>query len=71
MNETEDLVKAFASVSEHFPDLGVGEAALEVLETWDGLQVVVAVGRDKGAGEDPKGEACPGRSVQGGGHRGR
>jgi hypothetical protein len=56
MDEAQDIVKAFARITDDLANLEKGEAQLERLETWDGLEMVVAIGRDERAGDGPIGE---------------
>ena len=46
MDEDQDFIAALASVGDDFTDVEVRETALQVLEAGDGLEVVVAIGRD-------------------------
>jgi len=65
VDEEEHLVEAFASIPQHLADLQFGEAVTEVFDTRDGLEVVVAVGGDEGAGQGPEGEQAVVHDVEG------
>jgi len=56
VNEAQDVVVALTSVTDDLPDVEVGEAALDVLEAGDGLEMVVAIGRGERARDGPIGE---------------
>jgi hypothetical protein len=56
MDEAQDVVKAFARIADHFAYLEKGKTQLERLETWEGLEMVVAIGGDEGTGDGPIGE---------------
>ena len=56
MDVVQDDLMAFPGIGEDFADGEIGEAHVQVLEAWDGLQVVVAVGEGEGAGDRPEGE---------------
>ena len=61
----EDALMPFPGVAEHFADGEIGEAQVQVLEAWDGQQVVVAVGGGERAGDRPEGEETVIHDVEG------
>ena len=56
VDKAQDLVEALASITDELADSKVGESKLYVLETGDGLEMVVVVGGDERAGYGPVGE---------------
>ena len=56
VNETQDIVKALTGISDDLTNGEVGKATLQVLEAGDGLQVVVSIGGNEGAGDGPIGK---------------
>ena len=65
MDKAQDLVKAFTRIADDFANLELGKATLKRLETWDGLKMVVAIGGDEGAGQDPIGKESVIQDVEG------
>jgi hypothetical protein len=65
VKEAQDLVVAFACIACHFANLEVREASAQVLEAGDGLQVIIAIGGDEGAGQDPIGKESVIQDVEG------
>ena len=65
VDEEEHLVEALASIPQHLADVQFGEAMTEVFEAGDGLEVVVVVGGDEGAGQRPEGEEAVIHDVEG------
>ena len=59
------MVKGLAGISGDFADSQVGKAAAQVIKAWDGLQVVVAVGSDEGAGDGPVGKETVIKDIEG------
>ena len=53
MDKAQDIVKAFARIADDLANLELGEAALKRLETGNGLEMIVAIGRDEGARDGP------------------
>jgi hypothetical protein len=53
MDKAQDVVKAFTRIPDDFANLELGKAALERLEAWEGLEMIVAIGRDEGARDRP------------------
>ena len=56
MDEAQDFVKAFTRIADHLANLEKGKAPLERLETWEGLEMIVAIGGNEGTGDRPIGE---------------
>jgi hypothetical protein len=56
MDEAQDVVKAFPRITDHLANFEQGETLLECFETWEGLEMVVTIGRHEGAGDGPIGE---------------
>jgi hypothetical protein len=54
--KTKHIVIPFPGITQDLADLEIRETTLESFETWDGEEMVVAVGGSKGAGEWPKRE---------------
>lgn len=48
-----DFIKPLTGVTEEFTDLEAGEAFAQILQAWDGEQMVVAVGRGAGTCQRP------------------
>jgi hypothetical protein len=53
MDKAQDIVKAFTRIADDLANLEVRKAALKRLETRNGLEMIVAIGRDEGAGDGP------------------
>ena len=53
MGVFQDFVETFTRITQQFANFEIGETFLQVLQTGDGEQVVIAVGRCAGAGERP------------------
>ncbi len=56
VDEGQDLRIAFSSIAQHFADGERGETLQQLLETGDGQQVVVAVGRGERTAQRPEGQ---------------
>jgi hypothetical protein len=54
IDEEQNLIKAFSCIAEHLRDLEAGKTMGKVPEARDGQQVVVAIGKGKGAGQRPE-----------------
>ena len=55
----------FPGIAQDFADGEVGEAATQIFEARDGVQMVVAVGGRKGTGDGPEGEEAIIHDVEG------
>jgi len=53
VDEAEDVVKAFSGIAEDFTNSEFREAALDVFEAGQGLEVIIAIGWDEGARDRP------------------
>jgi hypothetical protein len=56
MDEGQDLRIAFPGIGQHFADDQIGEPLQQLLETGNGQQMVIAVGRFAGTAQRPEGE---------------
>ena len=56
VGKEEDIVEALTGIADHFADDQTGEAAAQIVEARDGLEMVVAVGGDERAGRWAKGQ---------------
>jgi len=61
----QDVVAALTGVAQDFANLKLGVACPEVLEAGEGLEVVIAVGRDEGATEGPEGKEAVVHDIEG------
>src|SRR5574340_185857 len=56
MDKAQDLVEAFPGIADHLANLERGKATLHCLETRDGLEMIIAIGRHEGPRDGPVGE---------------
>ena len=61
----QNIIKAFCGIAQILADGEVGEALVQVLETGQGQQVVVAVGGSQAAGDGPEGKETVVEDVEG------
>jgi hypothetical protein len=61
----QDVIVALAGIGQHLADLEGWEALAQGLEAWDGLQMVVAIGCDKGSTQRPVGEQAVVERIEG------
>jgi hypothetical protein len=65
MHIFEDLIKTFARIAEHFANAEVRKTLAQMLDPWNGQQVIVAVSRGAGTGQGPDQEETIVNDVEG------
>jgi hypothetical protein len=56
VDEEQNLVEALSGIADEFADSEVGETSAQIVEARDGLEMIVPVGGDEGAGDGPQGK---------------